>query len=442
MRRKIVSWLVLSLFVLMVLLPVGVGQARSAQRQVLVLEFDGPVTPVLVNYVDNAIRRAEMQEMELIVLRLNTPGGQIGLMNQVVTLLRESEVPVVVYVSPKGAMAASAGTLVTLAAHASAMAPDTVIGAASPVGAEGEDLNETMKAKVSETLMAQARSLAERRGERAVEMAEAAVRDARAFSAQEALQAGLIDRVANDLDDLLSQLDGFRVEVNGETRTLQTTDVQVLEMPLNALEELLQLLTDPNLVFVLLSLGIQAIFIELSSPGGWVAGFVGVVCVALAVYGMGILPVNWFGIIFLIVAFVLFVLDIKAPTHGALTAAGVGAFIAGSLILFNSVRIPGVPQISIPLVVGMGLFLALTFSVVIGFAMRAMRIPPRMGERTLVGQRGVVKEALARRGTVRLAGELWSAELVDDAAESAQLGEMVEVVAVEGVRLRVRKVVQ
>ena len=328
MRRKIVSWLVLSLFVLMVLFPVGVGQARSAQRQVLVLEFDGPVTPVLVNYVDNAIRRAEMPEMELIVLRLNTQGGQIGLMNQVVTLLRESEGPVVVYVSPKGAMAASAGTLVTLAAHASAMAPDTVIGAASPVGAEGEDLNETMKAKVSETLMAQARSLAERRGERAVEMAEAAVRDARAFSAQEALQAGLIDRVANDLDDLLSQLDGFRVEVNGETRTLQTTDVQVLEMPLNALEELLQLLTDPNLVFVLLSLGIQAIFIELSSPGGWVAGFVGVVCVALAVYGMGILPVNWFGIIFLIVAFVLFVLDIKAPTHGALTAAGVGAFIA------------------------------------------------------------------------------------------------------------------
>jgi membrane-bound serine protease (ClpP class) len=440
MRRKIVSWLLLGWFVCFILLPVGVGQAQSGQRQVLVLEFDGPVTPVLVNYVANAISRAEMQEMELIVLRLNTPGGQIGLMNQVVTLIRESKVPVVVYVSPKGAMAASAGTLVTLAGHASAMAPDTVIGAASPVGAEGEDLNETMKAKVSETLMAQARSLAERRGEQAVIMAEAAVRDARAFSAQEALQAGFVDRIANDLDDLLRQLDDFSVQVDGETRLLHTTNLQVVEMPLNPLERLLQLLTDPNLVFVLLSLGIQAIFIELSSPGGWVAGFVGVVCVALAIYGMGILPVNWFGIVFLVIAFVLFVLDIKAPTHGALTAAGVGAFIAGSLILFNSVRVPGVPRISIPLVIGMGMFLALTFSVVVGFAVRAMRIPPRMGERTLVWQRGVVKETLARRGTVRLAGELWSAELMDDEGETAQPGEMVEVVAVEGVRLRVRKV--
>ncbi len=439
MKTRNVSRLLWLFFLVLVLLPAGIAAGQSRQRQVLVLEFNGPVTPVLVNYVENAIQRAEMQEMELIVLHLNTPGGQIGLMNQVVTLIRESKVPVVVYVSPKGAMAASAGTLVTLAGHASAMAPDTVIGAASPVGAEGEDLGETLKAKTVETLLAQARSLAGRRGDQAVVMAEAAVRDARAFSAQEALQAGFVDRIANDRDDLLRQLDGFSVQVDGKTHTLRTSNLLVVEMPLNVLERLLQLLTDPNLVFVLLSLGIQAIFIELSSPGGWVAGFIGVVCVALAAYGMGILPVNWFGLLLLVVAFVLFILDVKAPTHGALTAAGVGVFIAGSLVLFNSVRMPGVPQISVPLVVGMGIFLALMFSVVVGFAVRAMRIPPRMGQKTLIGQRGLVKDALDRRGTVRLAGELWSAELAEEEVESVQPGETVEVVAVEGVRLRVRR---
>ncbi|HQL39051.1 MAG TPA: NfeD family protein, partial [Anaerolineaceae bacterium] len=177
----------------------------------------------------------------------------------------------------------------------------------------------------------------------------------------------------------------------------------------------------------------------ISSPGGWVAGFIGIICVALAIYGLGILPVNWFGLIFLILAFVLFIIDIKAPTHGALTAAGIGSFIAGALILFNSVQIPGIPRISVPLVVGTGIVLAVSFSVIVSFAIRALRAPAQMGKQTLVGKLAIVRTALNPRGQVRVGGELWSAELVDEESGPVKEGEAVIVVKADGLQLRVRK---
>jgi len=247
-----------------------------------------------------------------------------------------------------------------------------------------------------------------------------------------------VDIIAVDQADLLRQLDGRTVWVLQKEMVLHTTYMQVVTVPLTIVEELLQMLTNPNLVFILLSLGIQAIFIELSSPGGWVAGFIGVVAVALAVYGMGILPVNYFGLVFLLTAFVLFIIDIKAPTHGALTLAGIGSFIAGSLILFNSVRIPGVPVISIPLVIGTGVFLAVSFSIIISFAIRALKAPPRMGDTMLIGKTAYVKEKLDPVGQVRIAGELWSAELVDVDSQPALEGTQVIIEGMEGVRLRVR----
>lgn len=435
--KKITRILILSWLVIALLVPALRVQAQTGTRA-LQLNFDGPLTPVLVAYVERGIQQAETQAFDLVIIRLNTPGGSIDMMQKIDTAILESQVPVVVYVSPAGAMAGSAGTLITLAAHAAAMAPDTIIGAASPIGSQGEDIESTAETKIKEAMKASARSFAERRGPEAVKLAEATIEEARAVSASEALRAGLIDIIAVDQADLLRQLDGRTVVVQQREVVLQTSYMQVETAPFTLLEDLLQLLTNPNLVFILLSLGIQAVFIELSSPGGWVAGFIGAVAIALAVYGMGILPVNWFGLAFLIIAFVLFVVDVKAPTHGALTAAGIGSFIAGSLILFESVKIPGVPALSIPLVIGMGLFLALTFSLVVSFAIKAMKAPPKMGEKSLVGKTGYVKEKLDPVGQVRIGGELWTAVLAEGENTPIQPGTQVVVEKIEGVRLYVR----
>jgi membrane-bound serine protease (ClpP class) len=431
-----ICWLI----VLMLGTLTTVVEAQTPDDTVIVLSAEGPLTPVLVQYLDRGLGLAEAQGADLVILQLNTPGGSTDLMSQMVTRIRSSQIPVVVYVTPNGAMAGSAGTIITLAAHAAYMAPETVIGAASPVDSEGGDLGETMDAKIKNVLSAQVRSLAERRGPEAVALAEDTIRSARAVSASEALAVGLIDGIAVDLPDLLEQLDGRTVWVNRVEQTLHSRDLTPQPIGQTFIEELLQLLTNPNLVFLLLSIGVQAVLIELSSPGGWVAGFIGAVCLALAIYGLGILPVNWFGLIFLLIAFVLFILDLKAPTHGALTVAGVGSFIAGALVLFNSVRIPGVPRISIPLVIGTGIFIAVTFSFAVSLALKAMRAPSIMGRDSLVGRQGIVRLAVAPRGQVRLGGEIWVAELPEGETTPIPAGQLVVVVAVEGLRLKVKPV--
>jgi membrane-bound serine protease (ClpP class) len=205
------------------------------------------------------------------------------------------------------------------------------------------------------------------------------------------------------------------------------------------IEQFLLLLTNPNIVFTLLSIGTTALLIEISSPGGWVAGFVGVVCIALATYGLGILPVNWFGVIFLITAFVLFILDIKAPTHGALTTAGVAAFIIGALVLFNSASVPQFQRVSVPLIIAFGIFLGLAFFGILMVALRAAHVPQRMGPESLVGKRGMARTPVEEiGGQVQVESELWSAEPIAE-TEKIGKGDRVEVVEVKGLRLKVRK---
>jgi membrane-bound serine protease (ClpP class) len=392
----------------------------------------------MYEYLQRGIRTAESRGAEVLVFQINTPGGSIDLMNQMVQSIRASRVPVVVYVAPRGAMAGSAGTLITLAGHAAAMAPETAIGAASPVGAEGEDLGETMEAKEKNILKATVRSLAERRGTSAIELAERTIESAEAASAREAQEAGLVDFIASDLDDLLRQLDGFRVETSSGEHVLQTAEAIITPLDLSFIERLLQTLTNPNIVFLLIAIGVQSILIEISSPGGWVAGFIGVVCLALATYGLGVLPVNWFGFIFLVMAFVLFILDIKAPTHGALTAAGVGSLIVGALVLFNSPNVPSFQRVSVPLVVGSSLFTGAMFLVILIFALKAQKEPVRMGLESLVGRVGTVKIDLAPYGIIQLGGEQWTAELINR-EEKLPKGARVEVVKVDGLRLLVQK---
>lgn len=414
------------------------GRAQEGQPLAVVLTAEGPLTPALLSYLERGIQSAESRRAEVLILQLNTPGGSIDLMNQMVQAIRASHVPVVVYVAPRGAMAGSAGTVITLAGHVAAMAPETAIGAASPVGPQGEDLGETIAAKEKNILKATVRSLAEGRNPQAIQLAEETIETAQAASSTEALEIGLVDFVASDLNDLLQQLDGFSVEIAGGERTLRTAGAAVTSLELSLIEQLLGTLTNPNIVFLLLTIGVQAILIEISSPGGWVAGFIGVVCLALATYGLGILPVNWFGLVFLATAFVLFVLDIKAPTHGALTAAGVASLILGALVLFNSPGTPDFQRVSVPLVVSVSLITAAIFLGILTFALRSLRIPIRAGQESLAGRLGTVRSSIAPIGTVQVAGELWTAELADG-EEPIPAGTRVQVVRVAGIHLVVRR---
>ncbi len=250
----------------------------------LVLTIDGPITRATQEYLTRGLKIASQRHVEVVILQLNTPGGLLDPMLAMASAIRASDVPVVVYVSPRGAMAASAGTILTLAGHVAAMAPETVIGAASPVGAQGEELPSTEAKKASEAIRALLRAYTERRGKEATALAEATVASARAVSAREALQAGLIDIIAEDLADLLAQLDGFPVQMPGGERILHTAGILPEALSMSFIESLLQILVNPNVVLILLSLGVQAILIELSSPGGWVAGFTGAICLALAAY--------------------------------------------------------------------------------------------------------------------------------------------------------------
>jgi membrane-bound serine protease (ClpP class) len=432
MMGKGMSWIgVLTWFAVLLLAVCGV-RAQEA-RHVDVLTIEGPVTPIMISYIQRGIETAEREGAEALIIQLDTPGGQIDLMSDVVQSLLRADVPVAVYVYPPGAYAASAGTLITLGAHIAAMAPGTTIGAASPVGSQGEDLGETLETKVKEDLKAQSRALAQRRGEDAVAWAESAVEEAKAATAREALELGVIDFVAIDLDDLLAQMDGFEVTVNQRDVVLETAGAAIREQPMTVVEQFLHIITNPTIAFILLTLGINALLFELSSPGGYVAGIVGTICLLMAFYALGVLPVNYTGLILIALAFVLFVVDIKAPTHGALTVGGIVALVAGALILFNS----PLYRISLGAIVAVAAVTGLFFAFAIGKAVQAQRRQAVTGREGLVGQLAETRTSLDREGTVFLKGELWDAVAID---EPIARGECVEVVAVDGFRLQVKGV--
>ncbi|MEN4013029.1 MAG: nodulation protein NfeD [Chloroflexota bacterium] len=436
--RLILAVLGLILIALNIVYPAA-AQQNNDTPLVKVLTARGPVTSVMQGYIQRGLEIALSDGADLVILQLDTPGGAITIMNEIIRNIRSSEIPVVVYVAPRGAMAGSAGTLITLAGHAGAMAPETTIGAASPVGMQGEDVGDTIAAKEKELLRATVRTLAARRSPEAIALAEDTIETAKAVSAEEAYQVGLVDFIAIDVPDLLRQLDGFEVYVLDQPRILSTQFAATREIPPTLVEDALRLLTDPNIVFLLLTIGVQAILIELSNPGGWVAGFIGVVSLALVFYSFGIIPVNLFGMIFIVLAVILFVLELQTPTTGGLTVAAVASFIAGALVLFNTVRLPGFPALSIPLVIGASAILALTFVAFMTFALGALRTPIAMGKEALIGQIGTVTNAIEPHGMVQVAGELWSAESLDE-QDSIPEGARVEVVNVEGLRVKVRRV--
>jgi membrane-bound serine protease (ClpP class) len=408
----------------------------QGDREILVIDIDGPVTPVMLGFIERAITEADLRNSEALIIRLNTPGGSVDLTKRIIQTIIASEVPVVVYVWPPGGFAASAGTFITLAAHANAMAPNTSIGAASPVEGGGGEIDETLRAKIENILVADIKGLTGRRGDKAIEWAQEAVTEAKAAEAQEALEIGVIDFVAKDLDDLLNQLDGFKVIVGNEEVILKTGDAQVSFLEATTLEGILGVLTNPNIALLLISLGSLAILYEVINPGGYMSGIVGVILLLVGLYAVGQLPVNYAGLALILLAFILFGAELFTPTHGALTAGGVASFILGALILFNTNEFAY--AFPLPSVVGIPLVMAAIVALGLRKIMQSLKTQPITGQEGLIGTTGTVKVALDPKGTVFVWGERWQATSTD--GQSIPAGARVQVTAIEGFQLKVRKV--
>jgi len=434
LRLFVVAYLVAGI----IFLPRQPVLAQSGQDTALVLTLNGALTQTMVDYLDRGLALAKQNNDEMVIVQIDTPGGSIDQMQAMIEAIQASLVPVIVFVTPQGAWAGSAGTLITLSGSVVAMAPGTIIGAASPVGSGGQDLGVTEQAKVTNAMVALAQSLTVHRPPAAQALAADMIQNAKAVSAYDAKTVGLADFIATDLNDLLLQLNGVKVTTQAGERTLQTVNLSVQIYSISFIEQLLNVVIDPNIVFLLLTVGVQALLIELANPGGWVAGFIGVVSLALAGYGLGILPVNWFGIVFILIAFVLFIVDIKAPTHGALTVAGVISFILGALVLFNSTNVPPAQHVSTPLVVGTGVVMGAIFFTIIGIAVRAQRQPVRTGPPVLVGKTGLAHSDINPRGSVQIGSELWTAELVEGEPEITQ-GTPVVVAEMKSLHVKVKR---
>ena len=434
----------ISVLVLIVgLLVFGVIDSVWAQgNQILVLEITGPVTPAMASYFERAIETAEENGASGVLIVLDTPGGALDTTQEIVQLFRNSEVPIIVFIGPAGAQAASAGSVITAAAHAAVMAPETVIGAASPIDDSGADIQETLFKKITEDLKATMRNVTQHRGEEAVKLAEEMIEDARAVTADEALEVNFIDAIAPDIETLLAEVDGLTVELDGEEVILDTAGVEQTPLSMSFVERMLHALSNPLLIGLLLTIGVQAIFIELSSPGGWVAGFIGVVFLALALYGLGTMPANWFGLALIVIAFVLFILEIKSPATGILAVVGTITLLAGLMVLFNSPGSPEFARISIVSAAAISFFTASFFLFIVTKALQAQRSEPSVGVESFMGQVGPVRSDLkptnddGYQGTVLVNGELWRAS----SEESIDKGEHVIVKGIDGFTLRVKKI--
>jgi membrane-bound serine protease (ClpP class) len=415
--------------------------SQGERPRVVVGEIDETITPVMARYVERVIDDAENDGASAVVFEMDTPGGLSSAMDDIIRDILESEVPVVVYVTPRGARAASAGVYITYAAHVAAMAPGTNIGSASPVfmGADGDtgDEDDTMTRKVTNDAVAQIVNLANLRGRNA-EWAEEAVREAVNITADEALDLNVIDAIAPDLTTLLEDIDGLTVETATGTATVTTAGARTSSNGMNWIERILQLLADPTIAYLFLSLGLLGIFFELASPGAIIPAVVGVVGVLLGLFGLGTLPVNWTGVLLILLAFGLFIADIFVPSLGLLTLGGLVSFIFGSYLLIDTDEAPGF-EISRVAIWSMAVCFVAFFGLIGFLIVRSRRRQPAVGDRALIGELASVREALDPNGMVFAFGEHWSASLEPGSGVAfVPVGATVVVMSVEGLRLLVR----
>lgn len=407
---------------------------RSFERgAVHLLTVDGTVDPVLQRYIDRGLDEASEDDARAVVIMLDTPGGLIESMRAIVKRINASDVPVIVWVAPSGARAGSAGTFITMAAHVAAMAPGTNIGAAHPVGAGGEDIEETLGEKITNDAAALIRSLAQQRG-RNVDWAERAVRESASIPAEEAADLHVVDFVATDLDDLLRQANGRTVELTSGTTTVDVQGAPVVRNDMTYWERFLSLIANPNLAFLFLSLGGILLLLGLLQPGTFVPETLGFLMLVLGFFAVSVLPYNWVGIILLFTAAALFVGEALTPGFGFLEIAGIVCLILGGLFLTDTTN-PDF-QVSRWLVYGFGIAAGGFLLLLINAIIRTRRMPAYVGGQTMVGSVAVARSDLDPQGIVFLKGERWRA-----IAENGPIreGERVTITDVRGLTLTVRR---
>jgi len=398
--------------------------------EVGLIKINGAIGPATASYIARAIEAAAERENRCLIIQLDTPGGSLESTKRIVQAFYASPVPTVVYVAPEGAWAGSAGCFITLAADVAAMAPATSIGAAHPVsiGPGGEEkTSEVMKEKQEQITGSFIEGIANRRGRNA-EWARASVVESKAITADQALELHVIDLVAKDLPDLLRQLDEH--EVNG--KPLETADANVVEIPRTTQERLLQLLSHPELMMILMLVAIYGIIGELSNPGAILPGVVGAIALILVLYMATILPINSAGLALIGLSIVLFIMDIFAPSHGILTFGGIVSFLLGALMLFN--RADPVFRLSLAYIIPATLVTAAFFIFVVGSGLRAQWLPVRVGREALLGRTAPARERIdAAGGRVFIEGEYWNAV----SEVPIEPGQPVEIIAVHGLTLKV-----
>jgi membrane-bound serine protease (ClpP class) len=423
MSRKISLILVIYCFICSL-------QAKVVHKIII----NGVINPVSAEYIIESIEKAEKEEAEMLVIEMDTPGGLMNSMHDIEKKILAADVPVAVFISPPGSRAGSAGVFITIAAHIAAMAPGTNIGSAHPVAMTSpQDSSEEMMEKITNDAVAHIKSIALKRGRNA-EWAEKAVRESENITETEALKLNVIDYIVPTVDSLLAVVHGKEVEVLSGKKILQTKNARIETFGMNWRQRILIILSDPNILYILLMLAITGLSLELYNPGSILPGVVGGICLILFLFSVQIVPINYAGILLIIFAAILFLLEIKVTSYGILSIGGVISLILGSVMLIDS-PLPFL-KISMKIIIGVTVTVTVLFLIAISLAIRTHRKKPTTGKEGLVGEEGTVIEALSPEGSVEVHGEIWKAYALTSIKRGKQI--VVEEVDPKYLRLKVR----
>jgi membrane-bound serine protease (ClpP class) len=419
------------LIIIIVVLSVGlcIHTVHPGQNSALVIELEGTINPGTAQFVTKGLKLAESDKHALVIIRLDTPGGLDSSMRTIVKSILNSSLPIVVYVAPRGARAASAGVMITVAAHIAAMAPQTNIGAAHPVSAGGKEINKTMSEKVVNDMVAYVRSIAKERG-RNQEWVEKAIRESVSITADVAVREKVVDLVAKDIDDLLALLDGRNITLNNDTLTLKTKGIGLVYVSPGWRDRILNTISNPNIAYILMMIGMAGLYFELSHPGAIFPGVVGAISLILAFFAFQTLPVNYAGLLLIALAIIFFIAEIKVSSYGLLSVAGLISLTLGSVMLFENVGVS--LKLMMPTIVLIGGF----FVVIAFLAFRAYKGKPTSGMEGLIGETGAVEETIDPVGLIFAHGEYWKAT----SNEVIEEGENVRIIGSKGLKLIVKRV--
>jgi membrane-bound serine protease (ClpP class) len=427
------SIIVVLLFLGIFLLFVCSSQAAEKQP-IYVITIASSINPPVADFINRAITKAEKDKAAALVIQLDTPGGLDTSMRAIVQGILNAQVPVLVFVSPSGARAASAGVVIVLAADLAAMAPGTNIGAAHPVNVGGKDIDKTMSQKVEKDMVAYVRSIADQR-QRNADWVESAVLKSESITAEKALELKVIDLMAKDLGDLLEKADGRQITTSKQPKTIRTKGLPVVHLKENFRDRILRTISDPNIAYVLMMLGMMGVFFELIHPGGIFPGVIGGISLVLAFFALSTLPVNYAGILLILLSIIFFIAEVKVISHGLLTVAGIVSLTLGSLMLFKTTE--GQMGVSLQILITMVLVISAFFILVISLAVKAYRRKPQTGDQGILNEVGRVHQKIApgNPGKVFVHGEIWNAT----SDEICEPGNIVEVVGLDHLLLKVKR---